>query len=147
MTRFLIAVPLLLVLLAACGGGSGTGSAAPGVTLEGTTWMLTHLSGDPATAPEGGTIPSLTFDAAAHRVAGSAGCNEVNASYTVDGGSLALGQVVSTRKACPDMFLETAFLGGLENTAAYRLDGHTLILSDANGTELLRFTDGAEESE
>jgi heat shock protein HslJ len=131
-------IPVLALLFAAgCGGGSE--APAPGVSLEGTDWTLTQLAGETVTAPEGGEIPTLRLDHGTHRAAGSSGCNSYTAPYTHGQGTVSFGQAASTRKACPDMFLETAFLGAMENAAKFRIEGYELVIEDDNGHETLRF--------
>jgi heat shock protein HslJ len=141
MTRHLsrLALSALFLLVVGCAGGGK--APAPGVTLENTTWTLVSLDGKPVLAPEGGEIPSVVFGKDPGRATGSSGCNTFAAPYTVDGDALTFGLAISTRKACPDMFLETAFLAGLESTATHRIEGHDLVLRDADGHEILRFND------
>ena len=63
------------------------------------------------------------------------------ASYTLDGDSLEIGEPAGTLIGCPppvDEF-ERAYLDALGQVASWELDGEELVLSDADGNELLRY--------
>jgi len=76
------------------------------------------------------------------RVAGSTGCNRYTGPYRVDGSSLELGPLAVTLMAClpPRDAVERAYLATLERVAARRVESGELVLLDASGGELLRFT-------
>ena len=68
-------------------------------------------------------------------------CNTYRASYTLDGDSLEISEPAGTLIGCPppvDEF-ERAYLDALGQVATWELDGEELVLSDADGGELLRF--------
>lgn len=104
--------------------------------LAGTAWVLEHGHG--LELPDG-VAPTLMF--ADGRAAGSTGCNRYTAGYSVDGESLELAAIASTRMACapPLDTLERAFLDALDRVTGWRLDAATLTLADDAGAELLRF--------
>ena len=123
---------LALGLAAGCGGG-GSGAAAD---IEDQPWQLTSATG--LMIPEG-VVPSAAF--ASGNVFGTAGCNTYRASYTLDGDSLEISEPAGTLIGCPppvDEF-ERAYLDALGQVASWELDGEELVLSDADGSELLRF--------
>ena len=132
-------VVLALALTAGCGGDSdATESSA--ASLEGPLWVLAagiDIDGWEAVAP------TATFQDGA--VAGSSGCNRYNAPYTVDGDTLELGAVASTKMACPPPAdaVEQAYLAALETVTGWRIDGEELVLVDGDGAELLRYVPGA----
>jgi heat shock protein HslJ len=132
---------LLLALAAACGGTAGDDDegSADALPLEGVEWVLTSgidVDGWEAVAP--------TAAFADGSLAGSTGCNRYNASYTVDGETLEIGAVASTRMACPPPAdaVERDFLAALELIAGHRLEASELVLLDAEGAEVLRFAAG-----
>ncbi|HET7230130.1 MAG TPA: META domain-containing protein [Longimicrobium sp.] len=106
------------------------------VALENTTWTLVDVGGQ-AARPIGSLAgPTLRLDAAEKRASGNAGCNQYGGSYTLSGGSLQLGPLASTRRACVDEALtrqETAFLRALDETRSWRITDGALILSSASG--------------
>jgi heat shock protein HslJ len=114
---------LLLLGVAVLAGCGDDGDVA---SIEGVPWAL--ASG-----------PSATF--ADGTVAGSTGCNRFSAPYTVDGDALSIGEVVTTRMACPPPAdaVERDYLAALERVARWQREGDELVLSDDGGEELLRF--------
>jgi heat shock protein HslJ len=124
---------VLLVGFSAGCGGDGSGDPAD---IENKPWQLT--SATDLTIPDG-VVPSAAFTNG--NVFGTAGCNTYRASYTLDGGSLEIGEPAGTLIACPppvDEF-ERAYLDALGQVASWELDGEELVLSNSDGNELLRF--------
>jgi heat shock protein HslJ len=95
-------------------------------TLESTHWRLTAVDG---AAPQGMRPAELQFEDG--RVSGSGGCNRLVGGYTVSGDRLDIGQLASTRMACPPpaMQQEDTVLRVLGATPAFRITGTTLELS------------------
>lgn len=139
-----VALAAAAVLAVACTSGGASPSAssrAAAVPLEGTAWQLTDYVG-----PEGGSLPvpeglaaSATFDAGT--VSGNAGCNQYNATYTLDGDKLSIATPSMTAMACPapQMALETAYTTALQKVATYQVSGDTLELKTAEGKVGLRY--------
>jgi len=135
-------VSLVLVLaLAACGGGEEGGTPAASGSVEGAAWVL--VAGVGVDGWEA-TPPTATFGGGT--VAGSTGCNRYSASYALDGEALELGPIASTRMACPPPAdaVEREYVAALERVAGWRLDGEQLVLLDEGGAELLRFDPRSE---
>lgn len=106
-------------------------------TLSG-TWMLAILNGKP---PLADTAITLVFDKGG-RIAGSGGCNRYAAGITLEGTALKIGQAISTRMACPEpvMAQESAYLQALAKVSGFATEEGALVLRDAAGAELLRFS-------
>lgn len=83
--------------------------------------------------------PTITFEDG--RASGFAGCNRWFGAVEASGDSVRFTGVGATRMACeePMMTIESGFLGALERTRAYRIEGETLILLDDSGAETGRF--------
>ena len=134
-----------LTLRTASGAIAVEFSRAVSVGLSDTQWGLSlyYVGGDAVTSPLAGTTITANFFAEG-KLSGSAGCNTYQGTYEVDGESLDIGPLMSTKKACSQppgvMEQETTFLVLLENTAAYQIKGDTLILLDATGAPLAEFT-------
>ena len=118
----------------------GPGQAVP---LEGTEWVLaTYADADGALV---GTTPGAEATAvfANGSLAGNAGCNEYNASYELDGDSLAVSQAVTTRKFCEQpegvMDQEAALMSAYDAVSQFRIRQRTLELLDADDTVLMAF--------
>jgi heat shock protein HslJ len=161
--RILMAVMVLAALVVtACGGQ--TQPAAPttkpteppsvptnpaaqpaggAAALDGTSWMLTTLNGQPALK---GTTVTLNF--AAGKAAGSDGCNNYTGAYTADGTNIKFSeQMAATMMACPEPIMKqaTAYMQALGQAATYKADAKQLTLYDAGGKELA--TLGAQSSD
>jgi heat shock protein HslJ len=131
-----VSVAALLVLASgtACGEDE-VGSADP-PSLQGVPWVL--ASGLDVEGWEE-VAPSATFED--DRVSGSTGCNRFTASYAIDGSGLEVGQIASTRMACPPPgdAVELAYLAALESVTRWRVENEELALLDADEAEVLRY--------
>jgi len=119
--------------------GAVLGTFAPQATgLAGTSWRVTgHNNGKQAvTSVLQGTELTLAFGSDG-RVSGSAGCNNFNGTYTVDGEAMTFGPTMTTRKMCgtPEgiMVQEQQFLQALGTVATMRREGGMLELRTATG--------------
>jgi heat shock protein HslJ len=135
LVRLAVCLTSLLVcagVVAGCGGDGG-GEASD---IENRPWQL--ASGKDITLAEG-IVASAVFTGG--NVFGSSGCNQYRGPYTLDGDSLEIGKTSSTLKACPPPAdeIEHAYLAALGQVASWEIDGEELVLSDADGNELLRF--------
>jgi heat shock protein HslJ len=126
-----------LALLAADGTVLAT-LEAQSQGLAGTTWrVLSYNNGRQAVVSTiTGTGLTMAFSGDG-RVAGSAGCNNFTAPYTLDGQKLAIGPAAATRRMCASpervMAQEQAFLKALETVASARFEGNRLELRTAGG--------------
>jgi heat shock protein HslJ len=80
------------------------------------------------------------------KVFGNGGCNSYSATYTVDGNSIEISPVVSTRKACEQAIMEqeAAYFKALESAATFKIDGNRLQMrtaEDASAVEFVRESD------
>jgi heat shock protein HslJ len=108
------------------------GSSNP---LEG-DWNVTGYNNgkEAVVSPIQGTELTATFTG--DQVSGSAGCNQYNGSYTLDGDTVTIGPLATTRMACePDvMDQETAFLTALQTPdLGVEVNGANVTLRDASG--------------
>ncbi len=111
--------------------------------LEGTAWAVDGIAigNDAVSSTIAGTEANLVFDAGV--VSGSAGCNTLKGSYSIDGdtlgGAISFSEVATTKKLCePDvMEQEQVILAALDAAASYTIAGSTMTLSDGDGTFLL----------
>ena len=134
----LVVAPLvaLLVLSAAGGCGGDEEGDADASSVEGVPWVL--VSGVDVEGWEDAP-PSITFDEGT--ASGSTGCNQWGGDYTVDGGSLELGELAMTAMGCPPPAddVERAVVDALEQVAGWRLEGEELVLLDGDDAEVLRY--------
>lgn len=107
--------------------------------LAGPTWVAEDIGGRGVLDRAQSTI---VFDARG-RVSGRAGCNRFMGSYTVEGASLRLGPLGTTRMACVPEALgdqERRFLAALETVRGWRIERGLLFLTDDAGDAVLRFS-------
>ena len=112
-------------------------STPPAATLEGTQWQLETLSGKPAPLGAGEKPIDLMFMPDEQRAVGFSGCNRYFGSYALEGDAtagspLTLGPLAGTMMACMEGDdLERDYLKVLASTTAFRIEGTTLLLMNA----------------
>ncbi len=112
------------------------------VGLEGVLWKLESIAATNGLAP---VLPDSQATARfiAGQVGGNASCNTFFGTYQLDGSSLTIEMGGSTMMACepPELMQqEIAYLTVLGQTASYEITGDQLVLKDASGNALLRYT-------
>jgi len=126
-----LATCCLLALTACSSGGSGQ-------ALTESIWVLTELNGSPPLPDT--TITAQFFEDG--KVGGSAGCNNYNTTYTVDGNNIRFGeQAATTMMACPDPIMqqESDYLDVLKNAATFEINDDELTIYDSDGNALAVF--------
>ena len=110
--------------------------------LVGTNWTLdSFYSGDAVSSVISGTTISAVFDKDG-RIGGNAGCNHYFGSYTLNGSSLAISGIGSTKMYCTGdgiMQQESTYLAALGKVDRYTVAGDRLTMSGADGKPLLSF--------
>jgi len=108
----------------------------------GTNWTLNSFYTENAVSSViGGTTITAVFDNEG-RVTGSAGCNHYFGSYILEGDSLSISTVGSTKMNCPGrgiMEQEATYLESFSKAGGFTINGKCMTLVDANGTTLLLF--------
>lgn len=133
-----------LVLEDADGNALLSYSVAPAVNLAG-TWEITgYLMADQSafTSPVADSGASLTF-ADDGTMSGTTGCNNVNGPYQVDGDTISIGALATTKMACePDLTAqEEGILAALDVAATFTSGaGGTVEMTDAEGMRVLTLT-------
>jgi heat shock protein HslJ len=116
----------------------GTTAGAEGILGA---WNVTSYYTGDAVASVSGDV-TLTAEFAADGVSGNGGCNQFNGPYTVDGQSITIGPLASTRAACPDEALqqqETDYFAALELATTFQVTGDRLDLFRDGGTYAATF--------
>jgi heat shock protein HslJ len=107
------------------------------VSLGGAPWQVVSYNngrGAVVSVTAGSTITALFGDDG--RVSGDTGCNRYEASYTIDGLTIAVGPIATTRRACSSEELamqEALFLTALGASTRYELAGDKLTLRNDDG--------------
>ncbi|MBS1629036.1 MAG: META domain-containing protein [Bacteroidetes bacterium] len=102
-------------------------------------WELIAIDGLPIMRPSNRqAAPHIIFKAFGNRVFGHAGCNSFFGSFALNGSQgLSFSGMGATKKACPDMNVEDAFLKALDGVVRFRLHSDSLSLENSNGSSLL----------
>lgn len=116
--------------------------AKPG-ELSGATWHATAINNGRGGVESvaAGTDPTAVYDPAG-TISGNASCNTYNGPAVVDGTSIAIGPLASTKMACADEAAsaqEFAFLAALEASTTLQVRGAKLELRDADGALQVAF--------
>lgn len=112
--------------------------STPKVELTGSTWVAEDIDGKGVIDNAQSTLVFGTDG----RVSGRAACNQYGGKVTLNGASMIMDEVFSTKMACTAPALmeqERRFLEALQATRSYRMDGTKLVLLDASGMPRLRF--------
>ena len=73
------------------------------------------------------------------RVGGRGDCNTYFAGYSLEGTSINIANIASTRMLCPDQSLEDRYFRMLESAVQIKIDGNFLILMDKEGKIIASF--------
>jgi heat shock protein HslJ len=120
--------------------------------LVGTPWLLLRYNNGKqamVSSLAGTEITALFGEDAT--LSGSAGCNNYNAPFEVDGNKIAIGPAATTRKMCAEpegtMAQEAAYLAALGSAATYEVVGDRLELGDSSGTRVATYAAQADADE
>lgn len=99
-------------------------------------WGVQAIEGTPVVA----NSPAYVGFDADGSVHGNSSCNRMSGTWELDGLQLRLSPLAVTRMAGPPELMdqEQRLLSALERVAGVGMDGESLILSSADGTELIR---------
>jgi heat shock protein HslJ len=109
--------------------------------LTNTNWVLVSY-GDPAspTAVPVGTIITAVFSPDGY-VSGFSGCNQYNASYSLNDPQIMIGTVAMTQMACETgMDIEQSYLSSLGTAQEYAISGQQLTITYNQNAGVLTFT-------
>jgi heat shock protein HslJ len=116
---------------------AATQAAAQESPLWGTTWRLENLAGAGVLDRVQAT---LEFPSEG-RVSGNGSCNRFNGIVTMEGGTIEVGGVAATRKACPEAVMrqEENYFAALRAAERFELAGDSLRIHAKDQAEPLRF--------
>ena len=110
--------------------------------LEGTAWTAKFVNDgeDPRQIYYEISVSALFENG---KVTGSAGCNDYEADYVIDGDKITISNIQTPGAQCDEPAgvndVESWYLAALENTAAYDELAASLVLADAEGQALVLF--------
>ena len=101
-------------------------------------WVALKINGEEV--PNRDEMPRMELNLNTMQVFGNNGCNEYTGRITsVTENKIAIGNVATTRKMCPDMDLPTQFDQALQKAASYKYEELHLKMYDEKGKELITF--------
>jgi len=114
-----------------------------GAELTDVHWRAVSV-GDQAIAEDSGVFIQFEVDGS---VNGNSGCNNFFGSLEKSDSGIGMGQLGSTRKACPGpaMSLEATFLEAITQTDDIKSGGGTMRLLDSDGDVLAEFVSRGDE--
>jgi heat shock protein HslJ len=123
------------------GAANGTGSMDPAKVLPGTEWQLSSYS-DGISVVTGTNIRKITLvfpDTG--NFSGFSGVNRYFGSYQVEGNTISIGLLSSTKMAGPEplMSLESTYLNLLKSISGVRISGNSVSFTDSSGKVILTF--------
>lgn len=104
-------------------------TASSTALLLDTRWVIEQIDGK-AVAEDAPEAYITLQSGEAQTVSGNTGCNAISGTFRVADGGLTFSGVAMTRRACLNANIESEFTGVLSRTAAYRISGGKLILTD-----------------
>ena len=122
-----ITMALLLASLTACRSDEAVRAYGGADRI----WTLKLLNGAPFPARATLTFPKQG------EIAGEGPCNRYFGAMSAPYPAFDAGPIGSTRMACPEMPAETAFLAALEAATLSQAGDETLVLSNADGLEMV----------
>lgn len=109
-------------------------------SLIGVTWVTVNLATEDAiTGPVAGSEPTMEFGEDGS-VTGTDGCNTYSGDYTLDGTSISVGPLATTKMACPDEETQqqsSDFATAMGSAATYRVTNAQLELKAEDGRLLV----------
>lgn len=81
--------------------------------------------------------PTMLFEQAENKVGGFSGCNNYFSTVEISGKTMSFGAIGATRKLCPDMSVEDAFLKTLSNIARFEIIKKELYFYDQSDELLI----------
>jgi putative lipoprotein len=130
---------IIAATLSGCSLMEPASTSTPKVELVGGTWVAEDIDGAGVIDDAQSTV-QFGNDG---RISGRGACNGYSGTVDLKGAQIIIGQLVSTKMACPPAVMnqENRFLAALQAARTYRTDeNNKLILSDATGTPRLRFS-------
>ncbi|WP_205702846.1 META domain-containing protein [Botryobacter ruber] len=122
---------LFLMLMSACTIKNQT-VAGGQASLQDTDWMLVSVGDQVVTVEQDNRTSYIHFEKEDNKLKGFGSCNNFFGRYQLDGATLKLSGIGSTRMACPNMQLETKLLQALEKVTSYSISDQLLTLYQNN---------------
>ncbi|WP_242927400.1 META domain-containing protein [Pontibacter vulgaris] len=110
-------------------------------SIGGSYWVLLSLEGQDVQTAKDTRMAYIRFEEGKGEVKGYTGCNNFFGKYTVQGTTLRLSGIGSTRMMCPNIEQENKMLGLLQRIDSYKIADKLLTLY-ADGQAVATFQSG-----
>jgi heat shock protein HslJ len=122
---------LLLTLILTTSAALAMETNKQTATLPGSAWQVTTFAGQ---APLADHAITFEFDTEGN-IAGDASCNRFGGTCTIEGNTMKIGPLRSTRRACEPEIMqqEHKFLALLGAATTWAMDGDELVLTAPEG--------------
>ncbi|MCP3942564.1 MAG: META domain-containing protein [Desulfobacteraceae bacterium] len=125
---------ILFCSILSCKTSHNNTQAIHHLSLFDTSWDLVEINQTPINASDATTRPHILFSKVEMKATGNNGCNSFFTNFNTIEERLSFGPVGMTRMICQEwMENEMAFLGMLQASKQYKIDGYTLLIMDGNG--------------
>jgi heat shock protein HslJ len=106
-------------------------------TLDSAKWQLTRIYHSDSFVQVSGTKAFIRFNSSDGKVNGNGSCNSFGGRLSVDGNSLKLGNIFSTRMFCNEVqAIENQFFSQLQQVTGYTINEKKLILFNGDDAVL-----------
>lgn len=99
-------------------------------------WTLESIAGGDVKTLFADQVPTIEFDLAESRFSGNAGCNRYNAIYKIEGTTIMVGPVITTRMACPFMKGESIYTQIITGSSTLEVNSKKVTFSKDGETTL-----------
>lgn len=107
------------------------------ITHDSTKWRLTRICNTDSVEQVPGTKAFIYFNTGEGRINGNGGCNSFGGKLSVEGNSLKLGNIFSTKMYCNEVqAIENEFFSRLQKVTGYTISEKKLILFNGDDAVL-----------
>ena len=99
-------------------------------------WAVTSIKGKEVQYPNQGDVSYFVFSGD-RKVKGGGGCNQYSGKFRAVGDSISFSDVVSTRKACPELKIEEAFFQAIPEVVRFKVGKENLKFYDIDKREVM----------
>ena len=134
-TLFALCGALALSACANIAAPAPSAGIAP-ATLNGTTWRIANIDGQPVPQSGGARAPQIRF--ADGHLSANAGCNTMTGGYTLNGNVISVDQMASTMMMCQEAMEREARLGQIlaQPLTVASEGGNQMVLTAENGARI-----------
>lgn len=140
MIRLFVQAFIFFVLFSACTANRNSSATSNSTSLTGVNWSLKKIIKEQGTVSVNNPEAFIKFDATENTAIGRGGCNNFRGSFTVNGKSVTIANVLSTKMFCEQFGEQEAdFFKQLERVNRYGITDAKLVLYN-NDQALLEFS-------